>query len=524
MNSKKSLCKVFAPFLLLFLLVLIIPQRAYADIQEVSNKSGHSSGSYYKYKMDLTAEMSSVTFKNIDSSTMAMTLHMATDSEFETEFIEEAWKGSYTIEALPAGTYYFYNEGGGTVNISWTEIVDNTSIENAKAISVKEGRSKTISIPNNSPSYNYYTLKVTDSNYYEFDVTSGHGGVYLMKGKTDKIDKSMFDTTTGALQEAEKLLLLPATYTIACISVNGADLKISNIAYTGLTEIGGKSSVSVSAMGDPVTYTLKLTPADNDVSVSYKIDDNLVKVVQKSKTKYTFQSEKMFTGTCKVTFTTDDGFSKTVKVKVGPSAPEGKSEGDTKSTTLTISGTNVAKYVIYQKSGSKYKKVKTVKASSNGYSTVKATVKKLKAGKKYTFKIVAYDKDGNKGGEIIHKAITAYNKKVSAKAVCQKTTYSKQGYEWVWEKTGYNKWTLKKKKTGNVSTAYIKVTYKDVKEGFALIDGGKWENGSVIYKYFSGKIGGGKTAKVKLQAVRESANSIAYGPESTIKVKVKAAR
>ncbi len=371
----------------------------------------------------------------------------------------------------------------------------------------------------------YYWLKVTpDSNKYTFYTTEKAAGIWLMKGKSEDTSKSLFSGSNGKLKESgdmlkQTLILQPGVYTIVMASAgHKVKFSVKNTAFNGLTELGGSSSIVI-PVNKSKTYTLKMTPADNESKVTVTGNGtNILTIKTLSKSEYKITAgARIATKTIK--FTTNDGFTQKVTVKIGPAAPTVSSEGKTTETTLTMKTAGATKYLIYQEIDGKYVKIGSKKADSSG--TAKYTVTGLKAGKKYNFKCIPYA-DSIQGGAAKHVAVTAYNVKPSnVTATCTKSTYTAPYYHWEWNDTSdswYKVWE------GDYTMSAITVKYtKPTGSSYVEVNFERVDSGKVYYKKSNGKLGSGKTATLSFVGVRKSGSSIAYGPAYKKTVTLKAA-
>lgn len=112
------------------------------------------------------------------------------------------------------------------------------------------------------------------------------------------------------------------------------------------------------------------------------------------------------------------GYSNAKYTYTKPATPTLSSAKAASSTSVKLTWKKVSKakgYVVYQKSGSSYKKVATVSSGSKTTYTVKGLTK----GKKYTFAIKAYIKDGSK---------TIYSAQSAAKSATPKHVHEYWDY------------------------------------------------------------------------------------------------
>ena len=153
----------------------------------------------------------------------------------------------------------------------------------------------------------------------------------------------------------------------------------------------------------------KVATVKNGSLVSY------TRIGLSSATKYSYKIKayKIIKGK-----TAYSGYSKTKYTYTKPSTPKLTSAKAASSTSIKLSWKKVSRakgYIIYRKSGSSYKKVATVRSGSK----TSYTVKNLTKGKKYTFAVKAYIKNGNK---------TIYSSRSSTKSATPKHIHKYEDY------------------------------------------------------------------------------------------------
>lgn len=430
------------------------------------------------------------------------------------------WSNQMKLLTLSANTYYFKIVRNGMsapkVKLSWMKADKNRTFETAEEVTIPEGTEKHFDLGKNGEFWWYLNVPTTGKYTFKNNTTMS---LWVMPGKESDTGKSIFEPATGSLNGKETHYLTPGVYTImGRIGSSGTiDFTVVNENYNELTAIDGDAKVLMGAMSS-CTYTLKLTPAVSDSTITTKVEGNIsLGVKQVDKSTYVFESSTYHTGKVNVVFKTNDGLSKTVEVAVGPVAASVKSEGTHNSTTLKMQ-TNAGdkpQYVVYQLEGNDYKKVGST-------STDSCTIKNLKPNSEYTFKVVAYDGD-IPGGETIHKAITASNKKVAGiKASCTGCKFYK-GKKDTWEYDKFRGWYKVIHPAHSYAT--IKVKYKKPSgASYVIVNGSNVKSGGKISIYYRGRVKAGKKTGVTFRTVRKSADSIAYGPVTTKKVKLKGAK
>ena len=517
MRMNKSFINIISRVLCLFLMVSMVfavKNTAFAAAVSLNNPEQNITATF-----DVDSE---VTFSSDYGSSTPVKSYVYRD-EACTDLVQQdtwcdAWDNQSITLTLTAGTYYFKFDGSPhTVKVEWAKADYNRTFDTKTPISVAEGTDLHIDMGKNGEFW--FLLDVPTAGKYTFKKNSVMG-VWLMKGLDSDSGNSMFNSSSGQLtNEQETLILTKGQYTIMArsASAGNVDFTITNNTFAELTAMEGDAKVLMGAMSK-YTYTLKLTPAVNDSTIKVTADLSApFSINTVDKNTYVFESSSYFTGKSKVTFTSDDGFTKTIEVWVGPVAASVKSEGTHNSTTLKMQ-TNAGykpQYIVYQLVGSDYKKV----GSTSGDS---CTIKNLKPNSEYTFKVVACDGD-IEGGATIHKAITAPNKKVSGiKVKCTGCKYYK-GRKPTWEYSRFSGWY----KVSHPARSYasVKVNYKKPKgASYVMVNGSNTKSGKSVSISFYGKVKAGKKTGVTFRAVREAKDSIAYGPTTTKKVTLKGAK
>ena len=305
---------------------------------------------------------------------------------------------SYTDDSLTAGKKYYYKvravySGGSTSD--WSSVASGRVLAQAKITSVvsKSSKKLTITWKKVTGAEGYYIYRKSGSSYDKIaTVTSGSTVKYVdsvsknntsYSYKVQAYNTNSGKTGVGSLSSAKSGKAVAKPTIKAVVSKDQTTLTIKWKKVSGASGYVLQRATSKSG-----TYTTIKT-IDSGSTTSY--DDSTVK---KNKTYYyRIQAYNKVDG--------NKGYSGYSSVVSGKTLVKTKitSVVSKNETTLTVKWKKVsgASGYIIQRSTSKNGTYKTVKTIKSG-STVSYNDKKLKAGKKYYYKIQAYKGSGDNTG------------------------------------------------------------------------------------------------------------------------------
>ena len=442
----------------------------------------------------------------------------------------------HTFQGCSKGYNYFRFTGNLTqTTAEWEEVeVTNSSLEDAEALSLGKGKTKTVNMDGGEYGRGYYyTMNLTVSGKYTFNAKES-SVIYILKGIKDKDGENYWKYIRSSDANPAQTIVMPkGEYTVIAYPVpsnSTGTITIKRLDWTGISKITCDSTYT-GTYGSTITYKVKYEPKDADSVItikgtSYKTaGSNITKVSQKDgvatfkikiSTLYDPDQAKKYR-TYKVS--TTEGITKSIEEKGGPKAAKIKTvEGAVTGGSVKVEKGQADKLVIQVKNGTSWKTLKTAKNLKAATPTI--SFAGLSAGKTYNLRVVSYT-NGVKGGNKTFKMITAYNTKpTNIKATCISTKYKKGKGEYLVFEDG--KWVTKIE--SNKSVATIKVTFTKAKNtSYTEVNYYKLASGKTFTLLFEGKLTKAKTVTLYVRGVRKKDGLIAYGPIAEVKCTVKKA-